>query len=466
MKKLNVMIALLLVSLLTLGLLASCGGDKDTTTSSSGGGGSAGGSSSSSSGGSGDSGEKTAEKVSIRLLTRSAGTTPAVGIFKDVLNEFNEKYPEVTIIDESQGDESAFNNKLMTDISAGTMPNVFRIQGVANLGQYIDSELLMNVEPLLQANPEWSSGFTPGALEYYRVAGYDGIYGIPAESGLIGFYYNEAILKSVGFSEPPETYDDLKAAIKVLRANGYTPMAVGAKSSYMIGHIFNIIFYKWLGVSTAKELGARTLDWTDPKVIEALGFIEELNELGAFPDGAAGVSGDIVLADFQEGRTAFMFTGPWNINAFVDPEKCPEWENIRVAKFPYFSEKPQFKDHDMHVISPYMLSGKLEGREKELTVELIEMLTSQETGSRLFNEASSIFPRSDLEVVSDSIPALLTQTMELGSTSEGIAVDIFDFDPIASMQDRVRNSLVGILVGNSPEEAAAEIQAEVDANTP
>ncbi len=434
----------LILSLLVL-LFVGCGGDNNVES---------------------QGGSSSSEKISIRLLTRSAGTSPTVTIFKDVLKEFGEKYPEVRIIDESQGDESAFNNKLMTDISAGTMPNIFRIQGVANLGQYIDSELLMNVEPVFNQYPEWSSGFTQGAVDYYRVAGYDGIYGIPAESGLIGFYYNEAILKDVGLSGPPETYDDLKNAVFLLRENGYIPIAVGAKSSYMIGHIFNALFYKWMGVSAAKELGARTLDWTDPEVVKVLRFIEELNDIGAFPDGTAGISGDLVLTDFQEGRAAFMFTGPWNINNFVDPEKCPEWENIKVAKFPYFKEKPQFKDHDMHIVSPYMISGKISGRERELTIELIQMLTSAETGSRLFNEASSIFPRNDLEVTSENIPDLLTETMKIGSTSQGLAVDVFDFDPIASMQDRVRNSLVGILVGNSPEQAAQEIQREIDNNTP
>ncbi len=441
-KSRRVVIGLLVLGLL-VGLFVSCGGDNNEKNT--------GGSS---------------EKISIRLLTRSAGTSPSVGIFQDVLKEFGKKYPDVRIIDESQGDESAFNNKLMTDISAGTMPNIFRIQGVANLGQYIDGGLLMNVEPLLNQYPEWSGGFTRGAVDYYRVAGYDGVYGIPAESGLIGFYYNEAILNEVGLTGPPETYEDLKDAVFLLREKGYIPMAVGAKSSYMIGHIFNILFYKWMGVSAAKELGSRALDWTDPEVVKVLSFIEELNDIGAFPDGTAGISGDLVLADFQEGRAAFMFTGPWNISSFVDPEKCPEWNNIRVAKFPYFTERPQFKDHDMHIVSPYMVSGNIAGREKELTIELIQMLTSAETGSRLFNEASSIFPRSDLKVTSESIPELLTETMRLGATSQGLAVDIFDFDPIASMQDRVRNSLVGILVGNSPEQAAQEIQREIDNNTP
>ncbi len=67
----------------------------------------------------------------IRLLTRLTGTSPAVAVFQDVTAQFDEEYPEVTIVDESQGDESSYNNKLMTDISAGTLPNIFVLYGVA-----------------------------------------------------------------------------------------------------------------------------------------------------------------------------------------------------------------------------------------------------------------------------------------------------------------------------------------------
>ncbi|NMB12188.1 MAG: ABC transporter substrate-binding protein, partial [Firmicutes bacterium] len=40
-------------------------------------------------------------KIEISLLTRMAGTTPQVDIFKDILEEFAAKYPDVVIIDQS-----------------------------------------------------------------------------------------------------------------------------------------------------------------------------------------------------------------------------------------------------------------------------------------------------------------------------------------------------------------------------
>lgn len=410
----------------------------------------------------GGSEKKDDGKIQIRLLTRMAGTSPQVGIYNDIIDEFKEKHPEVEIVDDSQGDDGSFNNILKTDMSSGTMANIFRIQGVANLGKYIDEGYLLDMTPYLEEDAQWGGGFTEGALSYYQVPGKEGTYAVPCEAGLIGVYYNERIFKECGIDKFPETWTEFTDAVKKIRAKDYTPIAMGAKTSYMAGHLHDLIFYRWMGTEAAKLLGNRELKWTDDDVVKTLEFEKELFEMGAFSDGAVGLNDDIVKTDFQNGKAAMMITGPWNITSFKDPEKCPEAENIQLAKFPYFEEKPEFKNEDMQVISPYMINGKLEGKELELTVELVKMLTNKEAAERFANETSQLIPRTDIVVDEAKVDPLFTKNVELCATSTGVAVDIFDFDPLASMQDRTRNSIVSMFTGATPEEAAKEIQAEVD----
>lgn len=408
------------------------------------------------------SNEKESDKIKIRLLTRMAGTSPQVQIYKDILDEFQEKHPEVEIVDDSQGDDGSFNNILKTDMSSGTMANIFRIQGVANLEKYIDEGYLLDFSPYLEEDAEWGGGFTEGSLNYYKVPGKDGIYGIPCESGLIGVYYNERIFKECGIDKFPETWTEFLDAIDKINAKDYTPIAMGAKTSYMAGHLHDLIFYRWMGTEAAKLLGNRELKWTDSDVVQTLEFVKELNDRHAFTDGVVGLSDDIVKADFQNGKAAMMITGPWNITSFKNPDECPEAENIQLAKFPYFEEKPEFKNEDMQVISPYMVNGKLEGKELELTLELVKMLTNKEAAERFANETSQLIPRTDIEVDETKVDPLFTKNVELCAESTGVAVDVFDFDPLASMQDRTRNSIVSMFTGTSAEDAVKEIQAEVD----
>lgn len=438
--------AFALAGILCVGALAGCGNSK----------------------GSGDSdGKKASEdgKVTIRLLTRMAGTTKQVEIYNDILDEFKEKHPEVKIVDDSQSDESAFNNILSTDIASGTMANIFRIQGVANLSEYIDNGLIMNLQPYLDEDKEWGSGFTKGALSYYQVPGYDGTYAIPMESGLIGVYYNQELFDKAGVKEFPKTWTELLDAVKKLKASGTIPIAMGAQSTYMVGHLHDQIFYKWMGTEAAKELGNRSKKWTDPDVVKTLQFEKDLIDAGAFADSAAGIKDDVAMTQFQQGEAAMVITGPWNIGTFVNKEDTPVADNIKVAKFPYFEEKTEFQNDDMQTLSPYMVSGKLEGKELELTIELVKMLTSKEAAKRFAEEAAFLIPRTDIDLDESKCSPLLVDVIKLGGTSTGIGVDVFDFDPLTSMQDRTRNSIASMFTGATAEDAAKEIQSEVDASS-
>lgn len=384
--KIKKVMALALTGVLSFSMLTACGSKTDSANK--------------------ESGD---EKVTIRLLTRMAGTSTQVGIYNDIINEFKSKHPEVTIIDDSQGDESAFNNILTTDIASGTMANIFRIQGVANLSDYIDNGLLLNLQPYLDADKEWSGGFTEGSLSYYQVPGHEGTYAIPMESGLIGVYYNEMLFKKAGIEKFPETWEQLLDAIAKLKENGIIPIAMGAQSTYMAGHLHDQIFYKWMGTEAAKLLGNREMKWTDEGVVQTLQFEKDLIDAGAFDPSAAGITDNIALTQFQQGEAAMVITGPWNISTFTDKSATPVSDNVKVAKFPYFEEKPEFKNQDMQILSPYMVSGKLEGKELDLTIELLKMLTGKEAAKRFAEEAAFLIPRTDLDLDKSKVPTYLSR---------------------------------------------------------
>lgn len=444
MKKGKKLISLLLVFVLGLTLLSGCG--KENT---------------------GDAKadvESESDKVTIRILTRIAGTSKQTQLYNQILDEFKSEHPEVEIIDNSQSDESAFNNLIASDIASGDMANIFRIQGVANLSDYIDNGLIKDVSSYLEEDEEWGSGFTEGALNYFKVPGHDGIYAIPMESGTISFYYNRELFDKAGIEKFPETWNELLEAVEKLNAIDVTPIAMGAQSTYMAGHLHDSIFYKWLGTDAAKELGNRERNWTDEDVVQTLQFVKDLIEAGAFDPNAAGLTDEMALTQFREGEAAMILTGLWNIDSFMDPELTPVCDNIETANFPYFEEKPEFKDENMQTIGSYMISGKLEGRELDLTMELIKKLTDRDAAKLFAEEAGVLIPRNDITLDEAGVPRLLVDNIRLSENNTGIGVDVFDFDPIASMQDRTRNSIVSMFIDASALEAANEIQAEVDAS--
>lgn len=404
------------------------------------------------------------EAVTIRILTRIAGTSKQVEIFNQILDEFKSKHPQVTIVDDSQSDEGAFNSMMAADIASGNLANIFRIQGVANLADYIDNGLLLDVSSYLEQDSQWGGGFTEGSLSYFQVPGHEGTYAIPMESGVIGVYYNKTLFQKAGIDKFPETWKEFLAVIEKLKESGVTPLAMGAQSTYMAGHLHDQIFYKWVGTNGAKLLGSREKKWTDEDVVQSLQYVKDLVDAGAFDKSAAGMTDDIALMQFQQGKAAMVITGPWNITNFTDEAKTPVAKDIDVANFPYFEEKPEFKNENMQTLGCYMINGELEGKEKELTVELIKMLTSKEAAKRFAEEAGVLIPRTDMDLDESKCPPLLVKNVALGKNSSGVGVDVFDFDPLPSMQDRTRNSIVSMFIDATAEAAAAEIQSEIDIN--
>ena len=284
------------------------------------------------------------------------------------------------------------------------------------------------------------------------------------ESGLIGVYYNEDLFKAAGVDKFPETWTEFTDAITKLKDSGVIPIAMGAQSTYMAGHLHDQIFYKWLGTEAAKLLGNREKKWTDSDVVETLQKEKDLIDLGAFDASAAGITDDIAMTQFQQGEAAMVITGPWNIGVFTDKEKTPVTDSIKVAKFPYFEEKEEFKNEDMQTLSPYMVNGKLQGKELDLTIELLKMLTNKDAAKRYAEEAAFLIPRTDIDLDESKCSPLFVENVKLGGTSTGIGVDIFDFDPLTSMQDRTRNSIVSMFTGATADAAAQEIQSEIDNN--
>ncbi len=129
--------------------------------------------------------------------------------------------------------------------------------------------MIMDMGPVYEANPEWSEGLAKGAMDYYKVPGYEGYYGVPMESGLIGVFYNEKVLNDAGIDKFPETWTELKEAIVTLNEADIVPIALG-QSQHICRTLHNQIFYKWLGIDAAKALGTREKKWTDPDVVERL----------------------------------------------------------------------------------------------------------------------------------------------------------------------------------------------------
>lgn len=402
------------------------------------------------------------EKVTIRVLSRFSGTDATTPVWQEAIAEFMARNEHITVVDESVNEEAAYNNKLRTGIATGNMPNIAYMAGVLTLIDYAKNGVIMDVTPLME-DKEWFDGFIGGTFETWNLEPYGvkGYYGVPYSVAPEVILYNKDLFAQAGIDKVPETMDELYDAIDKLNAIDVVPWAVGGKSTWRVGHIHNYLLYKWAGVDKAIQLGTREAKWTDPEVVQSMQFLKDLKERGAFIENFEGMDYDMEKVQFFNEEAAMMLNGSWFVGDVIGSDIH---DKIDVFAFPYFSEKPEFKYHGVNFPQGFQLKGKMEGAEKQATIDFIKFWTSKETQEKMVRDIQRMPSRKDLDLEGVELSHVFIGYNEIMKNMEVLGGDSFDYDPLASMQDRTRNSLVGMLLGKSAEAAAQEIQAEIDSN--
>ncbi|MDR1576177.1 MAG: extracellular solute-binding protein, partial [Treponema sp.] len=402
------------------------------------------------------------DTVTITTLTRWTGTEALTETWQTFCAEFEKANPGVKINDISVNEEASFNNKFRTMAATGELPNVFYLPGIASLVKYAESKMIADITPLF-SDKAWYDGFVDGAFDMFKFDPYGvpGVYAVPFASAPEGIYYNVDLFKKIGLNKFPETMPEFYAAMDKLKAIGIYPFAPGARDTWRTGHIHNQFLYKWAGVPAAMDLGARKKKWTDPDIVQSLAYVKDMKDRGYFAPDCEAITFDMEKAYFFEQKAAMTCNGSWFIGE-VSLENPPF--EVAYAPWPYFPEKPQFKGHIAQYPQNFCIKGGMTGREYEMTVKFLKQYTGLVQQTKITENLKTLSSRKDVDISRMDLPALFRQAADILNNSTMQGGDSFDYDQLSSMQDVTRNAIIGMLLGNTPQQAAQQIQDEIDKN--
>lgn len=195
----------------------------------------------------------------------------------------------------------------------------------------------------------WSERFAPGLLARCMYSadgttfGEGELWGLPAESEIVGFYYNKQVFADNSL-EVPTTLEEFETLLGALREAGVEPIVFGNLDKWQAIHLFGEI----QGTNTTREFLDGLIyrrgdaDFSDPSILEAANKVIEWNEAGYFMEGFDGVSGDDALALFQTGVGGLLLQGSWaagavkeglgeNAGFFVMPPASPDVPVLHVG---------------------------------------------------------------------------------------------------------------------------------------
>ncbi len=400
------------------------------------------------------------EKAAIRILTRLSSNQPNAVAFRDRVKEFEDKNPNITIEDQSIEDEASFNTKFKTAVASGDVPELFQTYGGAAFGEYAKSGVAADLSADLEADKTWSEPFLP-VFENFQFKDVEGTYAVPYEFFAVALFYNKDLFKQIG-EEPPKTVEEFEAVSEKFKAAGIVPMALGEKDVWRGGHLIANLIDKKLGAQKNMDLADRKARYDDPDMVEIFKLINDWAKKGYFGDKPATYDNNAEKAMFHSGKSAMHMNGSWYV---PEATASPIADKVGVAAFPYFSDKPDNQNIWMGGAGgAFCISGKAEGAKRDAALSLLKYTTSVDAFKYYQKvQKGGIFPIK-MESDPNVVDRLTVEYSNLLNSAQ-FKAEVYSYDPLPTMSDKVRNEIQGMFSGQDPEKTAKNIQSEIDKNT-
>ena len=257
-------------------------------------------SSSSSSGSSGDSKNVTLSVWSWR--------TEDVAAYKAIFAVYEKQHPG-TKVDFKAFKNTEYNLILTTGLAGAKGPDVAQVRSYGQLQPTIASKSLLPLDGVVDLS-SWDANVVKSAKGKD-----DGkLYAVPLAQQTLQMYYNKDVFAKNGLT-PPTTWAEFMAVNVKLKKAGVVPMAVGAKDSWTLPMLHQVLAAPRFGGNAFEKAvmtGQKT--FKDPGWIAS---VDVLNKLKPYlPDSAVGVAYTDAQILFTSGKAAMFPGGSFELGFF------------------------------------------------------------------------------------------------------------------------------------------------------
>lgn len=276
------------------------------------------------------SAKKGDDKVTLKVFTNLPDRKNGQSLVEQqIIDEYMKENKNVTIKVEAL-DEEAYKTKFKAYSMEG-MPDVVSIWGQPS---FLDEVLDAGVLAELNEDDYKDYGFISGSLDGFKKDGK--LYGLPRNTDVAGFYYNEKMFKENGWTVP-KTYDELLELAKKINDKGIIPLAMDGGDGWPMAVYLSDILYKLTGsdysstVSDAIKKG----DFSDANIKKATEILKQTADAKMFQKGYDSQDYGTAQNLFTNGQAAMFYMGSWEASMALNEDIPKEIrENIRVFTMP------------------------------------------------------------------------------------------------------------------------------------
>ncbi len=275
--------------------------------------------------------EETTEEVTLTLWSIATESDAFHPAYVKAIEEFEANHPGVTINFETFENES-YKTKIKSAVAANELPDVFFTWGGGFSQSFVESGKVL---PLDDYYPEYEDGITKTVLAN---ATYDGvIYGSAICTPVSCLFYNKAMFDEKGL-KAPETYEDFVNVCQAFIDDGITPIGISVKDTWVLAMTHDALTLKSAGPEKTAAAITRTegISYNDPDFLESAKKVKELADMGAFIEGATGLSNDEACQLFYNGTVPMYITGSWMAGSIQTDAENPA--DFDVAPIPVINK--------------------------------------------------------------------------------------------------------------------------------
>ncbi|PJF21680.1 MAG: sugar ABC transporter substrate-binding protein [Phototrophicales bacterium] len=165
------------------------------------------------------------EETVLRWRTRPDNQAE-IDVYTAVSEAIDAEWEGVSLVYEPGGSESAsYQDVLITELEAGTAPDVFWIPGT-DVARFAESGLILNLADIAAMDENFNvEDFYPGPMSFLTTSLDDGeaLWGLPRDVSAFAIYYNADLFDEAGLDYPGEgdwTWDEFLTAAEEISALG------------------------------------------------------------------------------------------------------------------------------------------------------------------------------------------------------------------------------------------------------
>jgi raffinose/stachyose/melibiose transport system permease protein len=227
--------------------------------------------------------------------------------------------------------------------------------------------------PNWEGDARWSDTFQPGALDSWRTAG--GVYGLPFGYSCWTIFYNRALFREHGWTEPA-TWEEFLSLCSRIEALGLAPLTFPGTRGLYPEAFLRAAFYNLAGPEGWQALNELAPGaYTDPRYLRAAGLLQTIAREHTLRGWEGATHTGAQLA-FLQGRAAMTVSGSWFVNEMKG--KLPAGFELGAMNFPVYPDGRGDPTAIQTGADCFFVFATGDQAREDATVDFLRFLTSRE----------------------------------------------------------------------------------------